>query len=56
MEVVARRHRHAVGPGRLEGQQIAAAGLAKRDVFVEYVGRFAGRADDGVLFARRLPR
>lgn len=49
MQVVARGHRHAVGPGRLDRQQVAAAGALQSDVFVEPVGRFAGRADDRVL-------
>ena len=49
VEVVARRHRHAVGTGRLDRQQVAAHRTAQAHVLVEPVGRLAGRADDRVL-------
>ena len=52
VEVVPRSHRHAVGSGRLDRKQVAAAGLAQGDVLVEHVGRFAGRAHDGIFVAR----
>jgi len=56
VEVVSRSHRHTVCTGRLDGQQVAAAGRAQADILIEDVGRFAGRADDGVLHARGVVR